>query len=114
MSKLTKICSLHDTAEILLKLALNTNKSINHVFLILLQKAWIQVRDLSLRILGGSVILGQQCSNTNNKNGVDHENVRPMNEVLDDLIKQFKDHLNNIQDFRKPYEVRCYIYCSIA
>ena len=68
------------------------------------EKAWIQVRDLSLRILGGSVILGQQCSNTNNKNGVDHENVRPMNEVLDDLIKQFKDHLNNIQDFRKPYE----------
>ncbi|XP_052072729.1 N-alpha-acetyltransferase 25, NatB auxiliary subunit-like [Mytilus californianus] len=69
------------------------------------EKAWIQVRDLSLRILGACVILGQHSvGNINNRNGVDHEKVRPMNEVLEDLIKQFKDHLTNIQDFSKPYK----------
>ena len=71
-----------------------------------LQKAYVQVRDLSLRILGACVILGQQSlGDTNNKNGVDHGKVRPMNEVLEDLVQQYKTHLNNIQEFSKPYAV---------
>lgn len=53
------------------------------------------------------MILGQESgSDTNNKNGIDHGKSRPMNEVLEDLVKQFKEHLSNIQDFSKPYQVK--------
>jgi len=72
------------------------------ITLTLFQIAWLKVRNLQLRVLAGSVMLGQELdhdhsgtsSGTNNGLGGQGD-IKPVYQILGDLRTQLADHLES-------------------
>ncbi|KAK3084712.1 hypothetical protein FSP39_017808 [Pinctada imbricata] len=60
------------------------------------EKAWLKIRNLSLRILAGSVMLAQQVRPSGQTtNGLGHDKQKPMHETLQKLGDNLKQHVDS-------------------
>lgn len=63
------------------------------------QVAWLKVRNLTLRILAASVMLGREIDHDHQtNNGLLTDGKKPMHSVLQDLHKQLTRHIHSCQD----------------
>lgn len=77
------------------------------VFLFCSQIAWLKVRNLTLRILAASVMLGREIDHDHHtNNGLSNDGKQPIHDVLHDLQTKLSQHLESCQEcFTQEYKV---------
>lgn len=80
-----------------------------------MQVAWLKVRNLTLRILAASVMLGREIDHDHEtNNGLANDGKKPMHEVLNDLRKQLTQHIHSCQEcYSQEYKVDHYTAVEI-
>ncbi|KAL5017135.1 hypothetical protein ScPMuIL_006724 [Solemya velum] len=65
------------------------------------EKAWLRIRNLTLRLLAASVMLGRQPeSDTHANNGVTTNDKTPMHEVVQNLQQQLSNHFKHCKSLK--------------
>ena len=79
-----------------------------HAVFCFLQKAWLNLRNLTIRALASGVLLGQECSNKSKSsaNNIGNgESKRSMGEVLQDITSQITSHIKESQQYINTSEM---------